>query len=259
MARTKPGLHKEISAIFGGVPIPKDDGSEKAVSERVPGRVGYVPLRPAGSGPQPPTGPESQAPVRPLQKPAPDRHRDHGAAPQNTGAAARRKTGARRKEKLFTSRSGVSPARQKVTTVVFLILLGAVVFLVLRPFVMSSWNPTTPPKANPAESQPITGADINIHWQTPPVYSTDRRDPMTYDPDGVSGEESPESASSTQLIVRGIVCSEEQQYAIIGTQIVKEGETVLGAKIVQIREEGVEFEKNGETWTQKVEGEKDNQ
>jgi hypothetical protein len=82
---------------------------------------------------------------------------------------------------------------------------------------------------------------------------------MTYDPDGVSGEESPESASSTQLIVRGIVCSEEQQYAIIGTQIVKEGETVLGAKIVQIREEGVEFEKNGETWTQKVEGEKDNQ
>ncbi|MHC4622452.1 MAG: hypothetical protein ACYS4W_00950 [Planctomycetota bacterium] len=62
MARAKPGLHKEISAIFGGVPMPEEDGSKGGTGKAVPGRVGYVPFRPEDSRPEGAAGKASRRP-----------------------------------------------------------------------------------------------------------------------------------------------------------------------------------------------------
>ncbi|MHC4617502.1 MAG: hypothetical protein ACYTEQ_07085 [Planctomycetota bacterium] len=252
MARAKPGLHKEISAIFGGVPIPKDDGSTQATEKHVPGRVGYVPLRPEDSRAEPAVGPESREAARPPGKPPSDR-RDFV---EDMGRVGRRRSRPRVKQKLFVPRSGVSPARQKATTVIFLVLLAAFVLLVLRPFVTPSRDAARPQRRNPVESGGVIGSDIEIDWEVPPVYTAGLRDPMKYDPVSISRAE---AAAATQPVVRGIVCSEDEQYAIVGTQIVKEGETVLGAEVVKVREDGVEFEKDGERWVQEVEAETDDE
>jgi hypothetical protein len=54
------------------------------------------------------------------------------------------------------------------------------------------------------------------------------------------------------LKVRGVALSHDRPSAVIGTTIVHEGDTVLGATVARISRAGVEFEVNGETWTQKV-------
>jgi len=50
--------------------------------------------------------------------------------------------------------------------------------------------------------------------------------------------------------VAGILYSEDRPIAVIGTQSVHEGDVVHGAKIVKIYKHKVEFEKDGQTWTQ---------
>jgi len=55
-----------------------------------------------------------------------------------------------------------------------------------------------------------------------------------------------------RLKVRGVALSHDRPSAVIGTTIVHEGDTVLGATVARISRAGVEFEVNGESWTQKV-------
>src|SRR3972149_5740465 len=66
MAKRKVGLHKEISSIFEGVPLPKHNGDNKSQSTTTVERPGYIPpmmKEPA----QPP--PQFTAHSKPLSKP----------------------------------------------------------------------------------------------------------------------------------------------------------------------------------------------
>ncbi|GAI39939.1 unnamed protein product, partial [marine sediment metagenome] len=54
------------------------------------------------------------------------------------------------------------------------------------------------------------------------------------------------------LIVKGIVYNEDNSSAVIGVQIVHEGDKVSGVTIIKINEKSVDFEMNGKRWTQKV-------
>jgi type II secretory pathway component PulC len=67
------------------------------------------------------------------------------------------------------------------------------------------------------------------------------------------------AAETGRLVVRGIAHDENEPYAIIGTQIVKKGERILGAAVIRINQDSVEFEMNGRRWIQKVEDVKSNQ
>ena len=51
-------------------------------------------------------------------------------------------------------------------------------------------------------------------------------------------------------LITGITYNEEKSFAIIGTKIVSEGETIDGIKIIKIHKDKVEFEKDGKRWTQ---------
>ena len=63
-------------------------------------------------------------------------------------------------------------------------------------------------------------------------------------------------AKTSDLVVKGIVLGEGRPKALIGIQTIEEGNEIFGATIVRISWGSVEFEMDGKSWTQKVEGDK---
>ena len=59
-------------------------------------------------------------------------------------------------------------------------------------------------------------------------------------------------ATSVESVVTGITYAEEDPSAVVGYDIVHEGDTIRGVKVVKIYRDKVEFEKDGERWTQGV-------
>jgi hypothetical protein len=53
-------------------------------------------------------------------------------------------------------------------------------------------------------------------------------------------------------VITGITYNENKSFAVIGTHIVGEGDTIDGVKIIKINKETVEFEKDGKSWTQGI-------
>ena len=80
----------------------------------------------------------------------------------------------------------------------------------------------------------------------PDPYPNTLRDPMQFSSAGTAQDE------TDKPIVKGIIYSEYGSSAVIGNQIIREGEQILGATIVKINKDSVEFEKKGKSWIQKV-------
>lgn len=62
----------------------------------------------------------------------------------------------------------------------------------------------------------------------------------------------PTAKSSIKGLVRGIIYSEDHGFTLIDETIVKTGAVIDGAKVINIHAGGVEFEREGRRWTQKV-------
>ena len=60
------------------------------------------------------------------------------------------------------------------------------------------------------------------------------------------------AAHGQGAVVDGIIYSIEDSSAIINGHLVKEGDTIFGATVVEIGRKTVEFEKDGERWEQRV-------
>lgn len=68
---------------------------------------------------------------------------------------------------------------------------------------------------------------------------------------GTAGPRTNTQQKST-IVVKKIIWSSGRPAALIGNQIIHEGASVSGARVVKIRHDSVEFEKNGKTWRQGV-------
>jgi hypothetical protein len=259
--KKKSGLHKNISSIFEGVPLPQ------------PGSLQQPPPAPGGPAPEPAAG----ATPRPLPPPfqalhIPQAAQGYEAARRPSegvskgSAKAAGKTGGpslwqQIKDKLLVPKPGVSGSRQKAMLV--LVPLLFVVFI----FVFFKWlNPAISPsqpvrKPQPVKvPKPVVAADTKIEWEIPTVYPKNLRDPgrlassepivTTPEP---KPEPKPEPVKVEKLMVKGILYGRNNPSAIIGTQIVHEGDKVSGMTIVKIDRNSVEFEKSGEKWKQGVE------
>lgn len=64
--------------------------------------------------------------------------------------------------------------------------------------------------------------------------------------------ELPASEVYEEGLVSGIVFSEDRPAAVVGTQVLYEGDVKNGVTVVKITKEQVKFEKNGRLWTQEV-------
>ncbi len=87
---------------------------------------------------------------------------------------------------------------------------------------------------------------ITIDWQQPPAYPDGIRDPMVLGKDVKTGTE------KRDFTVKGISQVDGQYLALIGTDLLKVGDEIYGAKIKNINGVQVEFERDGVTWTQAV-------
>jgi hypothetical protein len=104
---------------------------------------------------------------------------------------------------------------------------------------------------NNTSSVASAGLNAQIDWEVPEKYPKTLRDPMRLGP----VERAPNQTGSgglVKLIVKSILYSQDSSSAVIGNSIVHEGEQVRGANIIKINKDNVEFEINGETWSQKV-------
>lgn len=261
--KKKSGLHKKISSIFEGVPLPQ------------PGSLQQRPPPPSsgGSAPEPAPG----VPPRPLPPPfqalhIPQAAQGYEAARRPTEAIsgglgkAAAKSGepglwVRIKDKLLAPKPGVSSARQKM-----MLILVPVLFIVFV-FVFFKWlYPGIAPSRPVSKPQPVVvpkpvvAASKEIEWEVPPVYPKDLRDPgqlassQTVPPIETKPETKPEPVKVEKLVVvKGILYSENNPSAIIGTQIVHQGDKISGVTVVKIDKKSVEFERNGEKWKQGVE------
>lgn len=238
------GLQKKVSSIFTGVPIPKDNGTLQSSGTPAPGRPNYAPpSHLAGTTEKPqPQQPVSGQPGPP--KAAPPKQ---PKAVTTTKAAKQipwQQTLEKIKARLFTPKPGVSPARQKAMVILVPVLFLTMIFVFTR--VLSGPSPRRIGAQSFGPSNAVAASNDEIDWQIPEPYPTTLRDPMQF------GSVTTTQAGTGNLIVKGIVYSKNNPSAVIGNQIVHEGETVLGATVVKINKDSVELEMNGKRWTQKV-------
>ncbi len=237
--KRKAGLHKEISSIFEGVPIP--GRQERPSGAATPQRPGQGPAKPPAPGPGiPQTTPT--AGKQPVPK---------AAAVKTTGGSRWRKiwqkTWQKIRSKLFPPESGASSARQKVMVILVPMLFIALIYVLMPLF-------RRPKISEPGRAEPTKVAvdyKGEIDWQIPEPYPTTFRDPMQ--PSSAAGAVGTETIESGRiLIVKGIVHSKDNPAAVIGTQIVHKDDVIAGARIVKINQDSVEFKMNDKRWTQKV-------
>lgn len=256
MAKKRTGLQSEIAGIFSGVPIPKKGGSRSQPAGPAPKPDGSVIPKPVA--PQP-VAPKPVAPVAPApQKPvgsipaAPQPKVVEVKVPELKVRQIPKKISRRRKDKLFAPKAGASSSRQKTGIILFILLSAALVIVLARPYLTSRTNPDPSRKDGKTDNGNPTSANIKIDWPIQTLYSA-KRDPME-----LGSQKQIRVEKSEGLIVKGIVVGEGRKHAIIGIETVAEGDIVPGTKIrvKKINRNSVEFEEDGKTWTQEVEGER---
>jgi len=259
--KKRSGLHKRISSIFEGVPLPQPGSfqppppSSGGSPPESSGEVGNMPQKPL-----PPPFQSLRAPLGPRQGVQPLPQAAAGQPKADAAKAGGSGLWQRIKDKLITPKPGASGTRQKVMLVLVPVLIVAFIFVV-SPLLL-------PPKKVPKTTQAkppttVAGVSTEIKWETPPPYPETLRDPMQPAESSVTsvtipGKTEPETkevepVKPQKLVVKGILYSEDNPSAIIGTQIVHRGDKVSGATVVKINKGSVEFEMDGKKWTQNVE------
>jgi hypothetical protein len=251
--KNKSGLHKEISSIFSGVPLQNNDVGRQPVTaaqaaDKTEGHIPPMPpvaVKPPQISLQEPVKADTADPGRTAEK---DKKM---AAPAAKAKAAQSKLykcvnefWQKVKVKLLTPQEGVTPARHTAMLISVPALLLVVVFVFGRLFLKSGARGN---KTQDDTASALIAPKTEIEWQKPSVYPANLRDPMKR-----ASEQGFLASGAGDVVVRGIVWSQDNPVAIIGTQIVYQGQTVDGVKIVKISKDSVEFEKDGKTWTEKV-------
>jgi len=256
MPKSKVGLQKEISSIFTGVQIPKANPAEHALAGTPSGPSQFVPSKPI-----PPstrnlfvareheehTVPQQEAADTELAKSAFARQ----TGPEPAQRAQRQipwlQIWQKIQGKFLSSKPGINSGKQKAMVLLTPVLF--VVFIVVLTQVLKKPSGAAPKPTKAFAPSGATAAFTGkITWQIPTPYPANLRDPMEFGPVRTEQKE-----DANALVVKGIVYSDDRPAAVVGNDIVFEGDTVGGAKVVKINQDSVEFQTNEKKWTQKVE------
>jgi len=243
MARNRAGLHKEVSAIFDGVPIPSKQGTSQPRRAPGAGRLGGVP--PQTSVAPPPRLPSpSRPPVPEPPKPAPVKQPEpKPVAKVEKGNPWQRKLN-HIKSKLFAAKPGAKTGRQKAMVVMVPVLFVVLVMMISRAVITPSKSAA---KTVSSEStMNVARATRKTMWERPEPYPVGLRDPMTA---AAAGGQTNRTGA---IVVSGIVYSEDKPSAVVNGRIVYEQDEVSGAVVTKINRDSVEFEMDGEKWMQTV-------
>jgi hypothetical protein len=259
MAKAKRGLHKEITSIFDGVPLPNKHGVSQSPSsppggcgpsesQPQPGKgrfempvvSGPLPQKPKVSEiPKPKTPAESAPKAMPIEKP------QGNFVVKSSARSFFENIVARITARVVTSKPGTDPGRQKVMVVLVPMLF--VVFIVVFIRVLPGLKGGAVAQVGVAG-----GSNSQVTWEIPEPYPQTLRDPMQFGSVGQSAGPDGQGGDDAQLVVAGIVYSQDSPTAVIGTTIVRKGDKIMGATVVKINPDSVEFEINGKSLTRKV-------
>jgi hypothetical protein len=251
MTSYKAGLHKNISSIFDGAPLQRPSADSASKQTSLPGfvteqtdssRPGQNPqqhLSQQQSYPQPPK------PVQKLYKDTAEKtHHLISKTNSQKGMSFSRIYQAF-KAKLLPRKSGIKQKRQISSLVLVPVLCLVLVFVIFKFVLPASPKKRPGPKIQTVLDEVLT--PVKINWQIPQPISASLRDPMKpliLDQIGADGQTTSGVAGIT---LTGIVYSEDNPAAIIGTQVMHTGEKIGDVSIVKIDRDTVTFERNGQT------------
>jgi hypothetical protein len=254
MSSFKAGLHKKISSIFDGVPINKQNGGLAGAESASEGLAVQQ------------TQLDSHQPAEhSQQQTSQDLYKETAEKGSKVNVKVEGKTKKfvmgyldKLKNKLMPAKSGVSRTKQVATVVLIPVLCIVLVVVAVKVFGSGSHKKKIASKTS--ESSKVVENSRQIAWQTPKPLSSGLRDPMktgssairTVKGSSASGTVLGLFATDGEIILMGIVHSPEKPMAIIGQQIVTEGEKVGDFSIVKINEHSVDIEKDGQRKTLRV-------
>ena len=249
MTSYEAGFHKKISSIFDGVPVQKQPPDSAGRQASLPDFV-----TDSNDVSAPTQSYQQPRPVQKLYKDTAEKPRKLISKINSQKSAAFSKIFQTFKAKLLPKKSAVNQGRQKAA-IVLVPVLGLVLVFVFFKFVLSS-----PPKRIRIPAVQAAASEglkpVKINWQIPPLISTLLRDPMK--PAAVVAVSDPsqtisvEQFSGVGIVLTGIVHSEDNPAAIIGTQIMHAGDKIGDASIVKVEKDAVTFEWKGQTKILKV-------
>lgn len=240
MLKHRAGLHKDVSEIFDGVPIPGQDAPHFS------GTVHTSSLKGSDYDRQPKS--KTPAPSHLTSTASTAQQLKADTAEKTARQTPKRQSWQRIKTGLFTPKPGISSARHKTTAALVPVLFIVLIFVLVKVFIIPSFMMAgTATEPEPEDAEFIGDTGIKIDWQIPDPYPTTLRDPMQF------GSVTTTTAIGTsEIIVKGIVYSEDNPCAVIGTQIAHEGDRVGNAIVIRINKDSVEFETDGKRWIQTV-------
>ena len=265
MAKKKSGLHKKVSSIFDGVPAPDNDAGTKTTQTH-----GSTP-RPAADTAKPPetTGsgdiplqkvPEQTFAAKPAKPTLAETLSGRGIAKEFApGAKTTLPKGG--EYKLFGAIPGVSDVRRKVMYVLTPLLFIIMVIVVTDALTPTKRKKRVRPDRIKAIQAETRQASAKIDWQSPPLYPDTIRDPMVipgYIPKpGKSLDRKGKGAfflnpggAAVDIEIKSIFhYGKDNRSIVIGDEILYEGDTIHGAKILKINKDSVEFERDDKKFT----------
>ncbi len=261
--KTGAGLHKEISSIFSGVPVPQNGAGGSSSGAPAPEGSGV------GAGAEAVKAPQEavREPTARVQAGSPGTASSAASSLPKAEFSMKTLKGTpwrKLKTKLFSRNSGVGSRHQKTMVLLIPILSIGLIFALTRVLSTPARTVAKPRSSNPGAA--AANLDGSIDWEIPAVYPAALRDPMEL-PSAMAPRPEPNepqqhdpnedvvevTENTEKLIVKGILHSEDRPSAVIGARIVYEGDVVLGATVVKINPDTVEFSREGERWTQNVE------
>ena len=161
--------------------------------------------------------------------------------------------------------TGAGNRRNKVMVVLSLFLAVLLVFLLMNAFNFRFSGPSTSSAETGGEVSAATAvlaaAPQPVCWEKPELVPEQLRNPMnpvlTKSVPGAemglsSSAGAPVALEIPEFAIKGIVYSEEKASAVIGADIIHEGDTLQGVTILKIARTYIEFEMNGHRWKQTV-------
>ena len=258
MAKRKAGLHRKISSIFDGVPIPKSDRPDS----QQPPAMKKTTQQATSPPPELQKPPKPVKPDKPLRKPA--KHTAKTKAKQHK----------RKKYKFSTPVPTKTEQNEKKKIVVVVMLIIVLGFMLIKTFLPEF---TKKGKTISTAEEIVTKAlqqkqAPSIVWKIPDVYPANLRDPMRtgQSRNPVTGEwiedvvdfekvkdiiGQPDTAETTgfynDIVIQSILYSQSGRSVVIDNKILYEGDSINGATIIKINKNSVEFAIGEQKFTKK--------
>jgi len=253
MAEHNEGLQKRVSSIFSGVPIPKSSGvlqtPQQPDSENISNEVAKPPYTHPAVQDSPfnaVSARRNQAEMTSEPKPLLNIQPSSYDINKNQIQIRLQNIWETVKDRLLAPKPGVSTSRQITTVVMIPVLFVIMIVVFTKLFYKPSTKKTEPAVASQPSSVAVA-SDKKTDWQIPEPYPTGLRDPMHFGSSATA-----DTDTSGPIVLKGIAYSEDNPFAIIGSEILREGDKIFDATIIKINRDSVEFEINGARKIQKV-------